>query len=334
MSTTLVTGASGFIGSAVVRELLALGRTVRCYIQPGSNISNLDGLDVETVYGDINDRENIEKALDGCQVLYHLAGLYRIWMKDYSDLYHVNVEGTKTVLFAAMQANLDKVIYTSSISTVGCLGNKKRADETTAFNLWDEANHYVRSKYLGEQDALRFAQAGVPLVVVNPVFPFGARDNGPTPTGRLIVDTLAGKVPGYMPGGFCVADVDDVAKGHILVEEKGKIGERYILGGHNITYKEFYDAITTLSGCKSVRIKLPARLLANVAWMMEKYADKVSQRSPQLTYQTAVYASRYLWYDTSKAQNELGLSLTPFMTALEKSVQWFQQAGYDKKKLS
>jgi dihydroflavonol-4-reductase len=325
---TLVTGASGFIGSAVVRKLLARGRAIRCYNEPGANLSNLEGLDVEHVEGDINDRNAIAEALSGCDVLYHLAAIYRLWMPDPAVIYDVNVEGSKTVLFAAMKAKLKKVVYTSSIAAVGQAAPGELADENTEFNLWRDSNHYVRSKWLSERDALRFANEGVPVVVVNPAFPFGLRDSAPTPTGRTIVEALKGRVPGYLDGGMCVVDVDDVAEGHILAEEKGRVGQRYILGNHNVTYKEFYDAVAEVAGCPKVERKLPSPVVWGLAWALETYSDAVSHTQPLFTYKSARYATRRLWFDTRKARTELGLPRTPFMETIEKSVRWFSEHGY------
>jgi dihydroflavonol-4-reductase len=325
--TTLVTGATGFIGSGVVRALLARGRAVRCYVEPGANRTNLEGLEVEVVEGDINDREAIGRALQGVRSLYHLAAIYKLWLPDNALMYEVNVEGSKTILFAALKAGVDKVVYTSSIAAVGEPANGGLADETTAFNLWDESNHYVRSKWLSERDALRFAREGLPVVVVNPAFPFGERDVAPTPTGRFIVEALKGKVPGYMEGGFNCVDVSDVAEAHVLAEEKGRVGERYILGDHNVTYKEFFDSVTEVAGVPAITRKLPSRVLWGMAWMMEKSAGLL-KKEPQLTYKSARYASRKLWFDTRKAHEELGMPHTPLRESIEKSIRWFRDHGY------
>ncbi len=324
---TLVTGATGFIGSAVVRQLVARGREVRCYIEPGVSRANLDGLDVDIVEGDINDRDRVGQALQGCDRLYHLAAIYRLWLPDDSLMYEVNVEGTKTVLFAAWKADLERVVYTSSIAAVGSDPERELADESCEFNLWHDSNHYIRSKWLSERDALRFAREGLPLVVVNPAFVFGERDIGPTPTGRFIVDALKGDVPGYPEGGFNVVDVEDVAAGHILAEERGHVGERYILGNHNVTYREFYEAVTEVGGCKPITRKLPTHLLWGMAWAMEKVAD-YTHKSPQITYKSARYASRKLWFDCRKAHDQLGMPRTPLRDTIEKSIQWFRSNGY------
>lgn len=327
MTTTLVTGATGFIGSAVVRVLLDRGRAVRCYVEPGASRANLEGLDVEIIEGDINDRAAIGRAMKGARSVYHLAAIYKLWLPDNALMYEVNVEGSKTVLFAALAEGVDKVVYTSSIAAVGKAEGAELADETTAFNLWDESNHYVRSKWLSERDALRFAREGLPVVVVNPAFPFGERDIAPTPTGRFIVEALKGRVPGYMEGGFNVVDVSDVAEAHVLAEEKGRVGERYILGDHNVTYKEFYDAVTEVGEVKPITRKLPTRVLWGMAWMMEKMAE-ARGKEPQLTYKSARYASRTLWFDTRKAHEELGMPRTPLRESIEKSIRWFRGHGY------
>lgn len=327
MGKTVVTGATGFIGSAVVRRLLARGREVRCLVEPGQSRKNLDGLDVEVVEADINDRAAVGRALEGASALYHLAAIYKLWLPDNALMYEVNVEGTKTVLFAALAAGVERVVYTSSIAAVGRPDEGQMADESTAFNLWDESNHYVRSKWLSERDALRFAAEGMHLVVVNPAFPFGERDIAPTPTGRFIVEALRGRVPGYMDGGFNVVDVDNVAEAHVLAEEKGRVGQRYILGEHNVTYKEFYDAVTEVAGVKPIRRKLPTRVLWGMAWAMEKAAD-LRGTPPPITYKSARYASRTLWFDCEKAHQELGMPRLPLRTSIEKGVRWFRDNGY------
>jgi dihydroflavonol-4-reductase len=311
----------------VVRRLLARGREVRCVVEPGAPRKNLDGLEVEVIEADINDRAAIGHALEGASSLYHLAAIYKLWLPDNSLMYRVNVEGSKTVLFAALASRLDRVVYTSSIAAVGRPDDGELADETTEFNLWPESNHYVRSKWLSERDALRFAAEGLPLVVVNPAFPFGERDIAPTPTGRFIVEALRHRIPGYMDGGFNVVDVENVAEAHVLAEERGRVGERYILGEHNVTYKEFYDAVTEVAGVKPITRKLPARLLWGMAWAMEKAAD-LRGKEPQLTYKSARYASRTLWFDCEKAHQELGMPRTPLRTSIENSVRWFRENGY------
>lgn len=328
MAKTLVTGASGFIGSAVVRQLLAAGREVRCLVEPGANRENLVGLDVDVVEADINDRQRVGDALAGCDVLYHLAAIYKLWMADASRMYEVNVEGTKTVLWAAYKADLKKVVYTSSIASIGATPNGELADENVPFNLWPKANAYIRSKWLSEREALRFADEGLPLTVVNPAFPFGERDIGPTPTGRVIVTILEGGAPGYISGGFNCVDVEDVAAAHLLAEDKGRVGERHIAGGHNVTYKDFYAMVAEIGGVKTPRRRLPNSVFHALGWVMEKYADHISHEEPPMTYRSARWASRTAWYDCSKAHTLLGMPVTPLAESIERSVRWFREHGY------
>lgn len=327
MSKAFVTGATGFIGSAVVRRLLARGTSVVAFAEPGASLANLDGLDVEIIEGNILDPEALKRGMKGCDAVFHLAAIYKLWLPDNKLMYDVNVEGTKNVMFAALDAGAERVVHTSSIAAVGLSEDGQLSDETTEFNYWDMANHYIRSKWLSERDALRFASEGLNVVAVNPAFPFGERDIAPTPTGSFIVEALNHRVPGYTEGGFNAVDVDDVAECHVLAADKGRVGERYIAGGHNVTYKEFYDAVTAIAGVKPVKRKLPTALVHGMAWAMERYAD-YKQQAPRITLKAARYASRKVWFDTSKAHDELGMPLTPLAETIEKSVRWFRANGY------
>jgi dihydroflavonol-4-reductase len=326
---TLVTGGGGFIGSSVVRKLLARGKEVRVYLEPGAKTSNLDGLDVERVTGDVNDRDAVAAALKGCDTLYHLAAIYAIWLPKPELMYTVNVEGSKTVLWAAYKANVDKVVYTSSIAAVGHREDGQPSTEADPFGPrdWDVGNAYIRSKWLSELDALRFAREGLPLVVVNPAFPFGERDIGPTPTGAFILAALKKQLPGYMDAGFCAVDVDDVAEGHVLAAERGRVGERYILGNHNVTFKEFYAEVSRIADVPAPTRKIPTWAATGIGWAMEKWATRKGKR-PLATYKAAKYAAQTHFFDNSKAKRELGLPTTPLQTTIEKSVHWFRENGY------
>jgi dihydroflavonol-4-reductase len=326
---TLVTGASGFIGSSVVRRLLERGKEVRAYLEPGAKTENLDGLDVEMVTGDVNDRDAIAAALKGCDALYHLAAIYAIWLKDPSLMYKVNVEGSKTVLWAAFKANLDKVVYTSSIAAVGRREDGQPSTEEDQFGPhdWEIGNAYIRSKWLSELDALRFAREGLPLVVVNPGFPFGERDSAPTPTGAFIVAALKRQLPGYVNAGFCAVDVDDVAEGHVLAAEKGRVGERYILANHNVMFKDFYALVARIADVPEPKRRIPGWAAAGIGWAMEKVADARGKR-PLATYKASRYAATTHWFDNAKARRELGLPVTPLEATIEKSVRWFRAHGY------
>ena len=329
MAKTLVTGAAGFIGSAVVRKLIGRGVAVRCYLEPGAKTANLDGLDVERVTGDVNDRAAVDQALKGCDTLYHLAAIYAIWLPHPERMYEVNVEGSKTVLWAAYKAGLKKVVYTSSIAAVGRREDGQPADETNEFSPrdWEEGNGYIRSKWLSEKDALRFAREGLPLVVVNPAFPFGERDIAPTPTGGFILSALKGQVPGYVDSGICAIDVDDLAEGHVLAAEKGRVGERYILGNHNVSLRDFYSTVAKVAGIKVPDRRIPVPVARGLGWTMERVA-RLRHKPPITTYKATCYATYNHFYDNGKARGELGLPVTPLDVTIEKSVRWFRQAGY------
>ncbi|MBZ0238740.1 MAG: SDR family oxidoreductase [Deltaproteobacteria bacterium] len=320
---TLVTGGAGFIGSAVVRQLIARGREVRVMLAPAEPDDNVRGLDVELVRADLLDREGVARAVAGCDVVYHLAAIYSLWLPDESIIYRVNVEGTKHVLAAARAAGVRKVVHTSSIAAIGVPPEGALADERFRFNHWEGGGAYIRSKYLSDLDAQRFAADGLPVVIVNPGFPFGERDRGPTPTGRFIVEALRRRVPGYTSGGFCAVDVDDVAACHVLAEEKGRIGERYIAGGHNVTYREFFATVSRVAALPPIRRRIPDAAVLGMAWASEARARRGGP-PPRITMKAARYALSTVWYDCSKARRELGMPLTPLDTTIAKAVRWFR----------
>jgi dihydroflavonol-4-reductase len=321
-----VTGATGFIGSAVVRQLLAQKRSVRAIVEPGANVTNLEGLAVERVTCDVTDAKAMTHAISGCETLYHLAAVYKTWLEDRELIYRVNVEGTTATLLAAQNAKIDRVVYTSSIAAIG-LVDGSTADETTRFNLFDIANDYILTKWLSERIALRFAEAGMNLVVVNPAFPFGPRDIAPTPTGKIILGLLRGQVPGVIPGGICTIDVDDCAAGHLLAEEKGKVGERYILGNENVTLKELFETIARVAGVKAPKVPLPASLGAGIALGMELWADHVSHKEPDATYRSMRYAMRNAFFSNAKAKRDLGLPTRPLEETVTRAVAYFRETG-------
>ena len=320
---TLVTGAGGFIGSAVVRQLLAAGREVRAALAPREPADNLAGLDLEQVTVDVRDAAAVARAVAGCDVVYHLAAIYALWLPDEQVLYDVNVEGTKNVLFAALRAGVRRVVHTSSIAAIGVAPPGELADETFRFNHWRGGNAYIRSKYLSDLDARRAATLGLPVVIVCPAFPFGERDRGPTPTGRFIVEALHRRVPGVTGGGFCAVDVEDVAACHLAAEAKGRIGERYIAGGHNVTYRDFYDCVTRVAGLPPIRRTLPGAAVLAAAWLMEQRA-RLGGPPPRITVKSARYALATSWYDSGKARRELGMPCTPLDETIGRAVRWFR----------
>jgi dihydroflavonol-4-reductase len=264
----------------------------------------------------------------GIDSVFHLAAIYKLWLPEPKLIYDVNVEGGKTVLFAAWKAGVKKLVYTSSIAAIGVKPGGEPADETTPFNVWNEANDYIRSKYLSELDALRFAQEGLPVVVVNPSFPFGERDIGPTPTGRFILQILRGELPGYPEGGFNAVDVEDVAEAHLAAEERGKVGDKYIAGGHNVTWKEFFALVADVAGVKPPRMPVPSRLLTPAAHVAEWIADHVTHKEPRLTVKDAAWGGRRYYFDAGKVRRELGVPLTPLRDSVTRSVAWFRANKY------
>lgn len=323
---TLVTGAGGFIGSAVVRQLLAQGREVRATLAPRESDANLAGLEVEQVRLDVVDAAAVTRAVAGCDVVYHLAAIYALWLPDESVIHAVNVDGTRNVLLAALQAGVRKVVHTSSIAAIGVPPPGELADETFAFNHWAGGNTYIRSKYVSDLDARRLAGQGLPVVLVCPAFPFGERDRGPTPTGRFIVEALHRRVPGITGGGFCAVDVEDVAACHVAAEARGVVGERYLAGGHNVTYREFYDEVTRAAGLPPIRRRLPEAAVLAAAWLMEARA-RHGGPPPRITVKSARYALSTAWYDSGKARRELGMPCTPLAETIARAVGWFRAAG-------
>ena len=329
MKKVLVTGAGGFIGSHVVEELLKENVEVRALIRPGESLSNLKGMDIEIFEGDVLDNGAVLKAMAGIDTVFHLAAIYSIWMKDWSRIYEVNMQGTQNVLWAAIKSNIARVVYTSSIGSIGILPGKQLSDEKTSFNQYTLGNHYILTKYLSQQIARGFAANGLDVVIVNPCFPFGTNDIVPTPTGQLIVNVLKSKNIVAFPGGINIVDVRDVAKGHVLAARKGKPGELYILGNRNVTMKEFMQLVYKAAGF-TVRpiLTLPVPMLKISAYFFKYWADNISNKMPLSTPPEVSYASQYLFFDNTKARNELGLTLTPIDESLCDSVRWFRENRY------
>jgi dihydroflavonol-4-reductase len=324
-----VSGASGFIGSAVIRRLVSEGRRVRALIEPTAPLQNLADLPaalVERVAVDVCDYEGMARALDGCSTYFHLAAIYKVWTPNPTQIYRVNVEGTTTSLLAALAAGVNRVVYTSSIAAVGLRADGLPSDESVDFNLFDIANEYILTKMLSERIALRFAKR-LPVVVVNPAFPFGPRDIAPTPTGKILLSVLRGEVPGVTPGGFCAIDVDDVAHGHVAAESRGHVGERYILGDHNVTFRAFCELTARIAGIKPPRVPIPRALGRFYSLGLELWSDYVTHEEPRATYKAVAYLQRNAFFDPSKARRELGLPSTPLATSVEKAIRYYRDHG-------
>ncbi len=331
MKKALVTGAAGFIGSNVVRVLLEEGVEVRGMILPGENQRNLAGLEIEKVEGDVLDPSSLDRALKGCDTLFHLAAIYQIWLKDRSRFYQVNLQGSRNMLWAARRAGVEKVVYTSSIAAIGIKPGKALSDEQTEFNQYDLANDYILTKYLSQEEALTFAREGLPLVVVNPAFPFGEGDVVPTPTGKMIVETANRATPVFFKGGMNIVDVKDVARGHVLAARKGEVGEKYILGNENFSIKRFFRLVAKLAGVKPPSLYMPVGMARAIGYLMERSAKKKG-RAPLVTAKEVPYAAQYLFFDVTKAREKLGLVSTPIEESLRRSIEWFRKEGYIKKR--
>lgn len=326
--TTLVTGATGFVGAAVVRALAAAGREVRVLARPDSDLRNLQGLPVSRVIGDLRDRTSLRQALTGCRHIYHVAAHYALWAREPSVFYDINVQGTVNLMEAAREAGIERMVYTSTIGAIGLPPEGGVGTEETPVSLSQMAGDYKRSKYLAEQEVLKFARAGFPVVIVNPSAPVGAGDVKPTPTGQMIVDFMKGRMFAYMETGMNLIDVDDVATGHLAAMERGRIGERYILGNRNMTLKEIFEILSRLTGVPVPRVKLPRGMVLPLAHLNRWLADYVSHRPPRIPLEGVKMAKYKMHYDCSKAVRELALPQPPVEVALEKAVRWFRDHGY------
>ncbi|HDP80687.1 MAG TPA: NAD-dependent epimerase/dehydratase family protein [Spirochaetes bacterium] len=321
----LVTGSTGFMGSSIARELLTEGEEVKVLIRRTSDTQNIDGLDVERVYGDIRDGDSMRKALKGCDTLYYTAAFFAHWTPDRKLPYEVNVEGTKTSMKAALDAGVRKVVYTSTNNTLGTHGPVP-VDETAEFNHWKTGDHYSISKYLAEIEAKKFVDRGLPLIIVNPTLVIGVRDIKPTPSGQMIIDIARGQMPGYIEGGTNIIDVEDVAKGHILAAKKGRVGERYIFGNENITVSDYFRLIAEVAGVKPPRIRLPYHAAVALGYIFE-FGAWITKKPPVVTASEVRIGKLQEWYDCSKAVRELGLPQTPIRTSIEKALTWFRKNG-------
>ncbi len=334
---TLVTGATGFVGCHVVRKLLARRERVRVLIRPRSPLQVLEGLDVERVTGDLTDRKSVRRAMEGCRRIYHVAADYRLWAPDPAVLYQANVEGTRNILEAARAAGVERIVYTSTVGAVGIPhdggGPGREAglagNEETPVALQDMIGHYKRSKFLAEREAAEAAKSGVPVVIVNPSTPVGSMDVKPTPTGRMIVDFLNRRMPAYVETGLNLIDVEDVADGHLLAMEKGRVGERYILGCRNLTLKEILEKLSAVSGLPAPTVRLP-RMAALALAAVSTGLSALTRRPPRIPLEGVRMTGKKMFFDSSKAVRELGLPQNSVEEALRKAVTWFRRNGYVK----
>jgi dihydroflavonol-4-reductase len=326
-----VTGATGFLGSHVARVLAEQGAELRLLVRPTSDLRNIADLNADRVGGDLRDPASIEKALSGCDVVFHVAADYRLWVRDPAAMYRSNVEGTRGLLEAARKQGVRRVVYTSSVATMGFGSGSNKgspADEESPVALADMIGHYKRSKFMAEQVAIEAARSGVDVVVVNPTTPVGERDIKPTPTGRIVVDFLKRKFPAYVDTGLNLVDATACARGHVQALEKGRAGERYILGGENLTLKQILDRLAAIAGLAAPTVKVPHVVALAGAVFYEMVMGRLLGREPRATIDEVRMSRKMMFVSSAKAERELGWRVIPVDEALRRSVEWFRANGY------
>ena len=322
----LVTGATGFVGAAVARALLQEQWQVRVLARRGSDRRNLQALDVEVSEGDLSDQGSLQRAAQGCDGMFHVAADYRLGARDPAPLYRTNVEGTRNVLSAANRAGVRRIVYTSSVATIGIPADGTPGDEQSANSLEKMIGHYKRSKYLAEEVVREAAQCGISVVIVSPSTPVGPGDVKPTPTGQLVLDAAAGRMPAYVDTGLNIVHVDDVAAGHLLAFERGQAGERYILGGEDMSLREILEVIARLEGRSPPRVRLPYGVILPIAYLAEGFA-RITGRSGRLTLEGVRMSRKKMFFSSAKAARELGYRWRPPVQAFEDAIRWFRDNG-------
>ncbi len=329
--TSLVTGATGFVGCHVARALVRDSQRIRVLVRAGSSRINVQDLDpdfAEVVVGDLRDPASLRSAISGCDMLYHVAADYRLWSRDPQDLYRSNVDGTRSLLEAALQAGVRRVVYTSTVGALGIPKDGSPGTETTPVSEADMIGHYKRSKYLAEQVAAGFVERGLEVVIVNPSTPVGENDVKPTPTGKIIVDFLNRRLPAYVDTGLNLVDVHDVAQGMLLAMERGTPGERYILGNQNVTLKQMLDLLAEITGLPAPRVRMPYAVAWAAVGMENLFVDRLLKREPAHPFEGVKMARHHMFFSAARAVKELGLPQSPIKDALSRAVDWFRANGY------
>ena len=323
-----VTGATGFVGSHVARVLAQQGAELRLLVRSGSDLRNIQELKAERAIGDLCDAGSLKKAMVGCDVLFHVAADYRLWIPDPDQMYRSNVEGTRAILEAARENGVRRVIYTSSVATMGFTSNGHSANEDSPVSLDNMIGHYKRSKFMAEKIAIEAGRSGMDVVVVNPTTPVGERDIRPTPTGRIVVDFLKKKFPAYVDTGLNLVDVAECARGHVAALEKGRSGERYILGGENLTLKQILDKLAAITGLPSPRIRVPYLVALGAGVVDQVVTGHIRKREPRATIDAVRMGRKKMFVSSTKATRELGWKTVPVDDALRRAVEWFRANGY------
>jgi dihydroflavonol-4-reductase len=323
-----VTGATGFVGSHVARVLAEKGAGLRLLVRSSSNLRNIEGLNAERVVGDLRDPDSLQKAMSGCDAVFHVAADYRLWVRDPEQMYRANVEGTRALLKAAKSSGVKRVVYTSSVATMGFTSNGHLADEDSPVALENMIGPYKRSKFMAEQVAMEAGRKEMDVVTVNPTTPVGARDIKPTPTGRIVVDFLKKKFPAYVDTGLNLVDVDACAQGHVQAFEKGKSGERYILGGENLTLKQILDKLGAITGLPSPTIQVPYFVALATGVVDEVLTGRIMGKEPRATIDAVRMGKKKMFVTSAKAERELGWKQVPVDGALRRAADWFRNNGY------
>jgi dihydroflavonol-4-reductase len=318
-----LTGSTGFVGSHVARAYAAQNAELRLLTRKTSSLSAIEGIPAETVVGDLRQPESLRSAIRGCDALVHVAADYRLWVRDPHAMYAANVEGTRELLRIAREEDVAKIVYTSSVATMGFKADGTIVDEDTSVSLSDMIGHYKRSKFLGEQEAIKAAQSGQHVIILNPTTPIGPGDAKPTPTGRIIVDFLNKKFPAYVDTGLNLVDVSEVARMHVVALDRGTPGERYILGGENLTLKQILDRMSAITGLPSPKMKVPHSVAMTFAFFDETITGKLRGKEPRATVEAVRMGKKMMFASSAKAERELGFQVLPVYPALRAAIDWF-----------
>jgi dihydroflavonol-4-reductase len=323
-----LTGATGFVGSHVARVYADAGAELRLLTRSSSNLASIEGMAADVVVGDLREPEGLRSAISGCEAVVHVAADYRLWVRDPKSMYAANVDGTRELLRIASESGVRRVVYTSSVATMGFRKDGTIVNEDSPVSIEDMIGHYKRSKFLGELEAIKAARAGQEVMILNPTTPIGAGDAKPTPTGRIVVDFLNKNFPAYVDTGLNLVDVNEVARMHLVALDKGTPGERYILGGENLTLKQILDRMSAITGLPSPTMKVPHAVAMGFAFFDENFTGKLLGKEPRATVEAVRMGKKMMFASSAKAERELGFKVLPVYGALRAAIEWFVAHGY------